>query len=165
MALGTPTWLPVFASLRPGVITRPVRRVSCAPAPQSGTAVQSAQFGSAPAAQTVGPSMPPTQSWLGPHVSPSSSQTTTLPHMSTVSPQAQPSCAQVVRGQLPASPKSMYPPEPPPGMGPLPPLAPPDAPPPEEPAFPDAPPPIKEPSSEPPSQAATNATSAEPIRR
>jgi hypothetical protein len=83
-AFGTPTWFSTFASSRPGVTTRPERRVGCPASLQSFTAEQS-PHGSPPRPDThsVGAPTPPWQISSGPHVRPSSSQLIIVPQSST----------------------------------------------------------------------------------
>src|SRR6187399_369345 len=93
MAFGTPTWLATLSSARPGVTTRPLRRVGCAAMLQSGTPPHTPQ--SIPTSQRVKPSSPATQSSKGPHVSPSVAQSMTLSQSSSILPHAYPASAQV----------------------------------------------------------------------
>ena len=85
MAFGTPTWLPAFASSRPGVMTRPFKWVTAPPALlQSGMALHSAQAVPPPVTHFVGLSTPPMQTWLAVQASPSLPQSMTLLHLSMV---------------------------------------------------------------------------------
>ena len=111
MAFGTPTWLPVSPSLRPGLMTRPVKRVGSGAALQSGMAEQVSHASPPPATHCVGPLMPPVQISPVAQVRPSLAQSMTVPHTSTVYPHAQPSSAQVCGPHSPP-PRSMKPPEP-----------------------------------------------------
>src|SRR6187551_505277 len=93
MAFGTPTWLATLSSARPGVTTRPLKRVGCAAVLQSGTPPHTLQ--SIPTSQRVNPSSPAMQSSKGPQTSPSAAQSMTLSHSSSILPHAYPASTHV----------------------------------------------------------------------